>query len=189
MFLKNEEIEKIGFKSIGKNVLISDKAVFYRPERITIGNNVRIDDFCVLANNIILHDYIHIAMGSYLLSGPNSLIEMEDFSGLAYQAMLLTNVDDYYGDFMTNPTVPDKYRKVTEKSIKLNKHCLVGAGSKIMPGVEIGEGTSIGAMSLVLKSTKPWKLYFGVPAKAITDRQKGLLELEKEFLNEVNNER
>lgn len=102
-------------------------------------------------------------------------------------AMLLTNVDDYYGDFMTNPMVPDKYRKVTEKSIKLNKHCLVGTGSKIMPGVEIGEGTSIGAMSLVLKSTRPWKLYFGVPAKAITDRQKNLLELEKQFLNEVSN--
>lgn len=85
MFLTNDEILKIGLKSVGENVLISDKAVFYRPERIVIGNNVRIDDFCVLANNIILHDYIHIAMGSYLLSGPNSLIEMDDFSGLAYR--------------------------------------------------------------------------------------------------------
>ncbi len=187
MFLSEKDIEKIGFKSVGENVLISDKAVFYRPERISIGNNVRIDDFCVLANNIKLHNYIHIAMGSYLLSGPNSLIEMCDFSGLAYQTMLITCADDYYGDYMTNPTIPDKYRKITEGSIKLNKHCLIGAGSKVMPGVEIGEGTSIGAMSLVLKSTQPWKLYFGIPARPIADRQKHVLDLEVKLLDEVKN--
>ena len=188
MFLTDDEILKIGFKKVGKNVSISDKAVFYRPERIEIGNNVRIDDFCVLANNIKIGNYVHIALGSCLLSGPNSLIEMCDFSALAYQAMILTSVDDYYGDYMANPCIPDKYRKITECSVKLNKHCLIGTGTKIMPGVEIGEGTSVGAMSLVLKSTQDWKMYFGIPAKIIAERQKNILELEKNFLNEVKND-
>ena len=42
MFLSKEEIQKIGFKSVGENVLISDKASIYSPHLIEIGNNVRI---------------------------------------------------------------------------------------------------------------------------------------------------
>lgn len=182
MFLSREEINKIGFKSVGENVLISDKAVFYRPERISIGNNVRIDDFCVLANNVILNNNIHIALFSALLSGPNSEIKMEDFSGLAYRCLVLTSSDDYSGLAMTNPTIPDKYRNITEKSIQIGKHCIIGAGSVVLPGGNIAEGTSVGAMSLIVKPTLPWKVYFGVPAKPISNRNNKILELEKEFL-------
>lgn len=48
-FYSREQLEKIGFKSLGKNVLISDKSSIYSPENISIGNNVRIDDFCILS--------------------------------------------------------------------------------------------------------------------------------------------
>ncbi|WP_069469907.1 acyltransferase [Candidatus Marithrix sp. Canyon 246] len=44
---------------------------------------------------------------------------------------------------------------------------IVGAGSVIMPGVIVDEGTSIGAMSLVRKKTEPWSIYIGNPAKKI----------------------
>lgn len=181
MYLSEKEILKIGFKSCGSNLKISDKAVFYRPERIELGNNIQIDDFCILANNIKMHNNIHIAAGTYLLSGPNSVIEMEDYTGVAFQSLILTNSDDYHGDFMTNPTIPIQYRKITEKSVVLRKHSLVGMGSKIMPGVEIKEGTSIGAMSLVVKTTKPWKIYFGIPARIIGNRNDNILNLEKEL--------
>jgi len=184
VFLTKEQIQKIGFKSVGDNVLISDKATFYRPERISIGNNVRIDDYCVLANNIMLHNNIHIALYACLLSGPNSVIEMEDFSGVAFRSLVLTNSDDYSGIAMTNPTIPDKYRMVTEKPIKIGKHCVIGTGSTILPGANIAEGTSVGAMSLVMKPTKPWKIYFGIPARPIADREKKILELEKEYFKE-----
>lgn len=45
MFLTEKEIKILNFKSIGKNVLISDKASIYGAENMSIGNNVRIDDF------------------------------------------------------------------------------------------------------------------------------------------------
>ena len=48
-FYTREQLEKIGFKSIGENVLISDKTSIYSPQNISIGNNVRIDDYCVLS--------------------------------------------------------------------------------------------------------------------------------------------
>ena len=101
MFLTREQVMNIGFKSVGENVLISDKAVFYRPERIQIGNNVRIDDFCVLANNIVLRNNVFAGLYTCLF-GPNSLIEMSDFSTLAYRCMVFTSSDDYSGLAMTN---------------------------------------------------------------------------------------
>lgn len=185
MFLTKKQIKNIGFKSVGENVLISDKATFYRPERISIGNNVRIDDFCVLANNITIHNNVHIALYACLLSGSNSVIEMEDFSGVAFRSLILTNSDDYSGLAMTNPTIPDKYRKVIEKSIKIGRHCVIGTGSTILPGANIADGTSVGAMSLVMKPTKPWKVYFGIPARPIAEREKKILELEQEYLKEL----
>jgi len=184
-FLSVEKVKKIGLKSVGNNVLISDKAVFYRPERIIIGNNVRIDDFCVIANNVILHNYIHIAIFACLLSDENSVIEMENFSGVAYQSLLLTNTDDYSGNFMTNPTITKKFRFIYSASIHVGCHGLVGTGTTILPGANIGEGASIGAKSLLTKPAEPWKIYSGIPAKPIRDRRKRILELEEKFILEV----
>ena len=48
-FYSREQLKKIGFKSLGKNVLISDKTSIYSPENISIGNNVRVDDFSILS--------------------------------------------------------------------------------------------------------------------------------------------
>ena len=182
MFLTQEQVMNIGFKSVGENVLISDKAVFYRPERIQIGNNVRIDDFCVLANNIVLGNNVFAGLYTCLLSGPNSLIEMSDFSTLAYRCMVFTSSDDYSGLAMTNPTLLDEFRGCYEKSVYIGKHCIVGTGSTILPGANLAEGVAVGAMSLLTKPTKAWKIYAGIPARAIKERSKDLLELEKEFM-------
>jgi len=81
-FLSREELMEIGFKSIGENVLLSSKASIYGPENIEIGNNVRIDDFCILSGKIKLGSYIHIAAYSALFGGEES-ITMEDFTGLS----------------------------------------------------------------------------------------------------------
>ncbi|MCT7486371.1 hypothetical protein N5T98_04935 [Aliarcobacter cryaerophilus] len=45
-----------------------------------------------------------------------------------------------------------------------------------MPGVTLKEGTSVGAMSLVRKSTEEWSIYLGNPAKKIINRKKEYLE-------------
>ena len=80
-FYNNDELNNIGFKSIGKNVLISKFARFYFPDKITIANNVRIDDFCILSGEIKLGNYIHISAYSALYGSLG--IEMESFTGLS----------------------------------------------------------------------------------------------------------
>ncbi|RAX51441.1 hypothetical protein CCY99_09125 [Helicobacter sp. 16-1353] len=185
-YLSREEIAKIGFKSYGENLQISSKATFYRPERISLGNNIKIDDFAVLANYITLSDYIFIGIGSHLLASGNAPITLENFSTLAYRVMIITSSDDYSGEFMTNPTIPDSFRGCYEKKVNLNKHAIIGANSMIMPGCDIAEGVAIGAMSLVTKPTKEWGIYAGNPARRIKERSKNLLDLEKQFLKSLN---
>lgn len=51
-FLSQKELEEIGFCSYGTNVKISRYARIYSPEKIKIGDNVRIDDFCILSGKI-----------------------------------------------------------------------------------------------------------------------------------------
>ncbi|MFV0453636.1 MAG: acyltransferase [Pseudomonas sp.] len=110
---------------------------------------------------------------------------MEDFSGLAYQVKVFSQSDDYSGRTLTNPTVPDSYKNETKKAVRLGRHVIVGAGSIVFPGVEIAEGCSVGAMTLIHKSTQAWGVYLGNPARRIKERKKDLLELERKFLKEI----
>ena len=72
-------------------------------------------------------------------------------------------------------------------SVRIGKHVIVGAGSVIMPGTEVAEGCSIGSMTLVNKSTLPWGIYVGIPARRVNERKQNMLELEKQFLLEIDN--
>lgn len=180
-----EALEKMHFKAIGKNVKISDKASIYNCDQIEIGDNSRIDDFCVVSGKVKIGRNVHIAPFCLVAGGEEGIV-FEDFSGLAYQVQVFTQSDDYSGRTLTNPTVPQKYKKETKKEVFIGKHSIVGAGSIVMPGVILAEGTSVGTLSLIRKSTEEWSVYLGNPAKKLTNRKKDLLELEKQYLNEVS---
>lgn len=186
-FLTEEELKKLGFNYIGKNVKISNRASIYNPKLISIGDNSRIDDFCVLSGKINIGKNVHIAVMCNLAGGEKGIF-MEDFSGLAYNCQVFTQSDDYTGRTLTNPTIPDEFKKELKKEIIIEKHVIVGTSSIIFPGVKLREGSSVGAMTMVTKSTEPWKMYFGIPAKIIKDRKKDLLELEKKYLETIKNE-
>lgn len=179
-FYTEEELKKIGFKSMGENVLVSKKASIYGPERISLGNNVRIDDFTFLSGNIQIDDYVHISAYSSLVAG-NQLIHMKDFSGLSSRVTVYAVSDDYSGKHLTNPTVPNEYKCIYGKDIIFEKHSIIGTNSVILPGAYIAEGVSIGAMSLLTKETEAWGIYAGIPAKRIKNRDRTLLELIKKL--------
>lgn len=172
-FYTEEEIALMGFKSIGKNVLISKKASFYGIENISLGNNVRIDDFCILPGNIKIGNYVHIAAfcGLYGKFG----IHMEDYTALSIRCTLLSATDDFSGEYLVGPTIEPYKINVTGGEIKLKKYVIIGLNSVVFPKIYIGEGTVVGAMSLVNRNLKEWGVYFGVPVKRINERSKSLL--------------
>ena len=183
-FLNEQELAALGLKSYGKNVLIGRYAVLYSPEKLEIGNNVRIDDFTTISGKVVLGDYIHIAQACGLYGGTEG-IYMDDFSALSSHSVIYATSNDYSGESLTNPMVPEKF-KTTDKNaaVHLKKHVIIGCSSVILPGVEIGVGSSVGAMSFVGKSLDPWGIYAGVPVKRLKDRSKNLLILEEQLRKE-----
>jgi len=59
-YLSEKKLAEMGFKHIGSNVKISDKACLYEAEKMEIGDNSRIDDFCVISGKVVLGKYCHI---------------------------------------------------------------------------------------------------------------------------------
>lgn len=180
-FLTREQLLSMGFKSVGANVRISDKASIYNAAQIEIGPNSRIDDFCVVSGRVTIGRNVHVAVFCNVAGGTEGVV-LEDFSGLAYGCHVFSQSDDYSGRTMTNPTVPALYKSETRKAVRIGRHCIVGAQSTVMPGVVLAEGCSVGAMSMVTKSTEPWAVYLGVPARKVKNRSRDLLELEKAYL-------
>lgn len=174
------ELKQLGFKSLGRNVLISRFARFYGTKNISIGNNVRIDDFCVLSGNIEIGSYVHIAVFCGLF-GEAGII-MEDFSGLSSRVSIYSASDDYLGNALTNPTIPEEFRKIERGPIILKKHSLVGSGAIVLPGSLLDVGSVLGSLSLIKGQIPPWKIYAGIPAKFIKERKKEIIsELEKKL--------
>jgi acetyltransferase-like isoleucine patch superfamily enzyme len=179
-----ENLVKMNFKHLGNNVKISTRSSIYNHQEIEIHDNSRIDDFCLLSGKITIGKFVHIAPFCNLAGGEKGII-IEDFAGLAYGVQVFSQSDDYTGESMTNPLIPKKYKKERKSEIIIKKHCIIGTSSLIMPGVILREGTAVGAMSAIYKSTKEWSIYFGNPALKINDRKKNILDLEKEFLKEL----
>ena len=106
---------------------------------------------------------------------------------MSSRCVIYAESDDYSGSHLTNPTVPEKYLGIVSGKVELGKHVILGSGTTILPGVCIGEGTAVGSMSLVNRSLDEWGIYAGIPCKYKKEREKKLLELEKELWQEVGN--
>tara|TARA_B100000949_G_C14272321_1_gene447906 strand:+ start:375 stop:935 length:561 start_codon:yes stop_codon:yes gene_type:complete len=179
-FYSTDELRKLGFYSVGSNVRISRKASFYGIERISIGSNVRIDDFCVLSaglGGITIGNYIHIAVYSSLI-GAGKII-LSDFCNISSRVAIYSSNDDYSGEYMTNPMVPSVLTNISSDDVNIGKHVIIGSNSIILPGVHLGEGVAIGALSLVTKSIESYKVAAGTPAKVIKDRATNIRVLEE----------
>jgi galactoside O-acetyltransferase len=183
-FYADSEMEDLGLKEYGSNVRISRKSSIYDPDKVSIGHDVRIDDFTILSGQVKLGSFVHIA--AYTAIYGQCGVVMEDFSGLSARVLVYTVSDDFSGEGMTNPMVPMDYKRMVEGPVRLGRHSIVGAGSIIMPGVQIGEGAAVGAMSLVRENLDPWIIYCGIPCRAVKARRKGILELEKKLLTSLS---
>lgn len=186
-FYSDEELKEIGFRSIGANVLISKKCSIYGAQNISIGNNIRIDDFCILSGKIQLGNNIHVAAYSALYGGTDG-ITIEDFANLSSRVTVYSVSDDYSGETMTNPTIPDKYKNVQSAPVFIGRHSIIGSNAVVLPGVVIAEGSSFGSFSFINRDSEAWSINIGIPFKKIKDRSKNLLEIEKMYVEEQNNE-
>lgn len=181
-FYTRDELDGMGLGKIGKDVLLSRKCSIYGAKNIRLGNHIRIDDYSILSGNICIGDYVHISAGVYLFAGETG-IDIGDYVAISSHSSVYAVSDDYLGNAMCNPTIPEQYRKVEKARVIIEKHVLIGAGSVILPGVHLKEGSSFGSMTLINKDSKAWVIYMGTPMKEWKERKKMPLLFEKELRN------
>ena len=72
-----------------------------------------------------------------------------------------------------------KYCRLLEDTGVLGRHTVVAARSIVLPGVTLGEGAVLGALSLAKESLPAWHIYGGVPARDLGERSRDVQQLEK----------
>lgn len=180
-YTKEELINLLG--SVGENVSVHRTVIFFNSKKIHIGNNVRIDCFCLLSaghEGIYISNYVHIGSSSHLF-GSGAKIFVGDFANISSRVSLFTSNDDYSGQTMTNPTISSKYKNVEVGFVSIDRHAIIGCGSIILPNVEIKTGGAVGALSLVKRTVKEFEIVGGVPAKTIGIRSQNVLQLAETF--------
>jgi acetyltransferase-like isoleucine patch superfamily enzyme len=183
-FYSEEELQEVGLAWVGKNVQLSRRVSLHGAARIAIGNNSRIDDFCVLSagtGGIEIGAHVHIScMVSMIGRGK---ISIGDFAGLSGRVSVYSSNDDYSGAHMTNPTIPEHLTCVDHSEVTIGRHALVGAGSIILPGAIVEDGVVVGALSLVNDRLLRNTIYGGVPAKLIRPRQTAMYDFEQRLID------
>lgn len=161
------------FKKIGEDVFVSELCVITRPNLVSLENHIAIDQFVTITTQAEIGDYVHIAPCCSIIGGKDSKIIMMDHSGMAAGARVIAGSADFHGGGLTNPQVPAEYKTEVTTTVKFEKFVILGTNAVVLPGITLGEGSIIGANSLVTKDTEPWTIYAGTPAKPIKKRDKG----------------
>jgi len=174
-FYSEEELAALGLKSYGKNVKLSRFARIYSTDHITMGNNVRIDDFCILSGNITLGSNIHISPYTVLYGALG--IVMENNTGISARGIVYSAMDDFSGDYLIGPIHEEAKTHVTGGPVIIKRFSQIGANCVIFPNLTIGEGVAVGACSLINKSLDSWGIYVGTPARFLKKRSQKLLDL------------
>jgi acetyltransferase-like isoleucine patch superfamily enzyme len=116
----------------------------YDPEKITVG----IDSYPGIMGGCYITGRAGLVIGDYTQIGPNVVI--------------VTANHDLYD-----------LRVPVEGPVKIGKYCWIGAGAKIMPGVILGDWTTVAAGAVVTKAFPEGHcLVAGVPARKVKDLEK-----------------
>lgn len=137
--------------SLGEGSRISPLASIRGGERITIGENCRIDDFVVLSagdGGITIGDNVHVAVFASMQG--SGAIRIGNRAQIAARVTILSSTGDlkYLGE-SGSPTMPGEREIAYSAPVTLEPGAILGVAAIVMPGVIVGEDTVVGAQSFV----------------------------------------
>ena len=160
---KNARLIRFPFRVRGKQYIKIGKG-------FTTGFNCRIDALNInnldekylieIGENVEINDEVHIGATEKIIIEDNVLIASKVY-------ISDHNHGCYKGDEQDSPMSIPKERKIYSSPIKIEKNVWIGELCCILQGVTIGEGSIIGAMSVVTKDIPPYTIAVGSPAKLI----------------------
>lgn len=154
--LRTQYLRKIVYRKykIGEGVFIGRRTRIWAKERAEIGKNFYMGKDSLIESDVIIGD--NVMWGSKV-----AVIGRYDHNyqqvGMPIRLAMKITDADYTWKGLGITTI-------------IENDVWVGYGSTILGGVRIGEGSVIGAGSLVTKDVEPYSIYAGVPAKRIRAR-------------------
>ncbi len=176
--------------SCGRNVVFGHNVSLRHPHRIHIGDNVVIDDNCLLDAKGTSNDGIRIGDGVFvgrntILSCKNGNIELADGANIGFNcevfsasqvrigANVLMAAYSYVigGDHAhSDPSRPVLEQSRTSRGVSIGDGAWIGAGAKILDGVSVGDGAIIGAAAVVRDDVGAREVAVGIPARVVSSR-------------------
>ena len=174
----------------GRNVLFGQNVVLRHPHKIRIGDNVVVDDNCLLDAKGDTNEGITIGSGVFvgrnsILSCKNGDIRLADGANVGFNCEIFsasrvaigrdTLVAAYCyvigGDHdFSDPTQPVLAQGRRSAGVTIGDGVWLGAGAKILDGVSIGDRAIVGAGAVVRESVAEAAIAAGVPARIIGQR-------------------
>lgn len=156
------------FKRLGEDVFFGHFIEITRPDMCEIGNHSAIDSFFYSTVPLLIGDYVHIAPQVTVIGGGESSLSVGHFSFVATGTRIVCGSEDYTSGGLMGSTIPKKYKARTKLApVVFEPLAGCGVNCSILPGVTIAIGTKVGAGSIITKSTEPWAIYVGSPAKLV----------------------
>ena len=171
-----DECRSLGFARVGEGAAVARNCTILGVENIVLGECVRIDGYTTIVatrGQLRIGSFVHIC-SSCVLSARGG-IELGDYSSLSHGVKLLSAIDDFSGDAMTNSTLPDDVLRVQAAPIRIGRYVPIGSGTVVAAGVVIGEGAAVTALSFVGSDLPEWTICSGNPAEPVRQRARGLL--------------
>ncbi|OAK74429.1 acyltransferase [Lederbergia galactosidilytica] len=128
-----------------------------------VGKGINVEKGASIQPGVILKDGANV--GVNCLIGPNTII--------GRNVIMAPECQIYTRNKKFNKTEKRIIGYEKTKPVIIGDNCWIGARVLIMPGVKIGEGCIIAAGAVVSKSTEPYTVVAGNPAKEV----KKLLDL------------
>lgn len=176
--------------SCGRNVIFGQNVVLRHPHKIHIGDNVMIDDNCLLDAKGTTNTGIRIGNGVFLgrnsiLSCKNGNIALADGANIGFNCEVFSASDVSIGrdtlvaaycyviggdhDF-SNPEIPVIEQQRRSAGVHVGDGAWLGAGAKILDGVTVGDRAVIGAGAVVRDAVPDGAIAVGIPARIVGQR-------------------
>lgn len=167
---QSHEYEYSNLAACGTDVFISGNVEIRRPSLVSLGSHIAIDSgfYCTVAAE--LGDYIHIGPYVTVIGGGKTALRLRGFNTIGAGCRLLCASDEFLGHGLVGMSPPEYRDHVRYAPIEFQLFASLGTNVVVHPGVTLGEGSVVGSCSLVTKSTEPWTIYFGVPARKVRTR-------------------
>lgn len=169
----SNQYNKSVFKKIGDDTFVSLNVEIRRPQFFEIGSFCAIDSYFYCTTQVEIGDYVHIGPFVSIIGGATGKLIMKDFAGFSAGCRIVCATDEYLGEGLTGPRIPNEFKgDIYSAPVVCERFSLLGTNTVVLPGVHLAEGSVVGANSLVTKSTEPWTIYVGSPAKPLKLRRK-----------------